>query len=1824
MKIGSMIVMVVIMVIAMISMTIHAATVDTYDIKNGILSPIVKGEFTDIRKLKCDQTRCVAIRRDVQNSKYYVFHTVSGKLFTTDNRESFAYELESVANVRADDPDQIVDLGIALNGGNDISLETSYKIYYSNQSTGSFEQVEKNTKEISGSGTRMVRHNEILKIAHDFSVYHGSNVTNHKALKVEVLNNEVYYYQSLDGKLRKFNFQNGDDTIVVSGEIETFYLDPQREYVYALMRVEPGKQELKKIKIDPEAVEKVYEISGLTKDYTVGDVQVVPGTEDSCLILRNGVMYCTENGGNTFNEWKVTKGQVIGGFNFVNKDRVVLHTFNSNEKDNCNFIKSERSCNAPIDSFFYCTPTSHSCQCEGMALRHFDQGSFYKRDNIENMFYTGQKCRIRATFPVFEQNEWKHFEMNFIKSEVKEGNFDCQSLFDTKSFGVNPICEYKADSKLLKVEFGSGTNMTANNNVKMDGVEFINTNDNSKNLESSPYYNIFKTEIKANYPTEIGKCDPITIDMSKSTKLTHRTTKYIYTTEDNLDQNLIGNVNDELLFIPPTHFDEVKTHKIQVRGVVFDFEESSRIVSENRTIEFTRTSVIMPRFDILGGSNQTTTLGKAFKLIAEPIVNFCSQSAGSTFTYTWSVPGNVAASSTEGKAIEVTFNEIGEFEISVTAHFGSQQITKFVTVKTQYPTIDMTFPTGNFKTASADKDLTLDVKVHNVLDPSNTKDFYWDCDNGFKANNKGMNSVVLPKSGLNAGNQVTCKVDYVYIENVLNTTGTITVDIVEGIVPQVQIIRQGNSDFAPAKQAFVVRSNVTGVSESFGKIVYKWTVKRAQNEITLVRGTNTLTPDNRATFALAPSMMEAGAEYEISLTVSGEKASIVGEGVNRILVKVNKPPSDGSCNVQPSTGTALTTEFGFGCASWIDEHQPLEYSFAIAPENSNDYQVLQRYSRKKEFISFIGLTGNLQVRTNIRDALGSEISVFSKITVADLSQAQIVTRLMELVNTNLKTALEIGDAEESRRLLSQISNTFSKLDAATVGDDYEKVKQTIITSLIQAKEKVLEEESESSVQQQSGIIKNLMENTKPEDVNSQEAVADFVNNLLDSPINVESSKDLGNSLSQVLGATSQLVNSDLQREAVTLKVLNSTIKMVDAMAKKQLNGALPTIVSTDNIQFGIFSSNGDDMSNGQIDLGNGATLSVPDNTVDTEEEVDISFTVLKNDPHFSLRSKDSAKNLTSSVSRLLFKIGGEEQLVHDRPKPIVFTIPAQNDISKIELDGSKAGIRPQCKYLNTLTNEWESTGCNMTSFTETTTTCECNHATDFGSFLDYVVPDVNILTVDDLKLLTELNTDNMTTLIVLCVMVGLYAISLAIFNGISLACCLGRRLSKRQQEEKKYIFSENQMRGYIRPLLEKMKKSHIWFSILFQPKTQDSFNASRRLTIVMVIIFGSLLSNALTFGTKQQNWVQSLLAGIFADIVTMPFIFGFTFLFIKVKPRGYKPPKKEKKQKKKNAMKFTKEEEYEYVMKQQQMKQQQMSSEETDSQASSEVIIASKSTNRMDIIYDKIDEKLKWSYDKYVYMTERVTWYGMAVLFLSTFFYFTAVAGCMAIIYHTIHWFSPELELFIFGTVAIFLYFAALEVIYLSTKARRFQNTNVSWRGNMGWKVQLIICLFLIVFSLCAQFALVFFMNALDRNGLPNEWVITLQVGLLACIGLVLIWIFDILRNPKKKEKVEKKEPGFMGRPWFPWYCAYPIYLACWAWMAGSGVALVIYGIKFNKWGEGTDIKWLTSSLVANVQNIFVSKPISFIAKTVVLMAIVRLLESLFFRIRRERKVESA
>ena len=97
-------------------------------------------------------------------------------------------------------------------------------------------------------------------------------------------------------------------------------------------------------------------------------------------------------------------------------------------------------------------------------------------------------------------------------------------------------------------------------------------------------------------------------------------------------------------------------------------------------------------------------------------------------------------------------------------------------------------------------------------------------------------------------------------------------------------------------------------------------------------------------------------------------------GYSEYQVTTNSPPVKGTCDVSPTSGIALTTEFTFTCTDWQDPDLPLQYKFIYFTNNDLLSVVYQGVQTRKQTNLPAGYEANnftIDFRVRVTDMLGA-------------------------------------------------------------------------------------------------------------------------------------------------------------------------------------------------------------------------------------------------------------------------------------------------------------------------------------------------------------------------------------------------------------------------------------------------------------------------------------------------------------------------------------------------------------------------------------------------------------------------------------------------------------------------------------------------------------------------------------------------------------------------------------------------------------------------------------------------------------------------------------
>ena len=174
-----------------------------------------------------------------------------------------------------------------------------------------------------------------------------------------------------------------------------------------------------------------------------------------------------------------------------------------------------------------------------------------------------------------------------------------------------------------------------------------------------------------------------------------------------------------------------------------------------------------------------------------------------------------------------------------------------------------------------------------------------------------------------------------------------------------------------------------------GTLIYKWSVlKDTNNTSNHTQWTEMLevqdlisTRMSSKSLVTKPAVLTPNARYKFILTAQRQGGY---PGYSEYHVTTNSPPAGGTCNVSPSSGVTLTTEFTFTCSNWQDPDLSLQYEF-IYQTNNNLLNVV--YKGVKTSVTTILPAGEkannftIDFRVRVADSFGAFTEVRTPVQV---------------------------------------------------------------------------------------------------------------------------------------------------------------------------------------------------------------------------------------------------------------------------------------------------------------------------------------------------------------------------------------------------------------------------------------------------------------------------------------------------------------------------------------------------------------------------------------------------------------------------------------------------------------------------------------------------------------------------------------------------------------------------------------------------------------------------------------------------------------------------
>jgi hypothetical protein len=550
---------------------------------------------------------------------------------------------------------------------------------------------------------------------------------------------------------------------------------------------------------------------------------------------------------------------------------------------------------------------------------------------------------------------------------------------------------------------------------------------------------------------------------------------------------------------------------------------------------------------------------------------------------------------------------------------------------------------------------------------------------------------------------------------------------------------------------------------------------------------------------------------------------------------------------------------------------------------------------------------------------------------------------------------------------------------------------------------------------------------------------------------------------------------------------------------------------------------------------------------------------------------DSSQNISSSIVSFSLKTGDNQEIpVYNLSKAINITVPGSFNASALNLGCvNSASYVPSCRYWDVVSESWKGDGCVVATVTNDYIICSCNHLTSFAGFVEYITPDMNILTPEDLLNTVMLNTDNYTTLIVCMCMLGIYWI-------LMLVTFLMDRVTRRTKYNER---EKLQKMGKCRKFIEYIKRTHLWLSILFRPVSRRSYTRPQRITVIFIAILVHLMVNALFYQKEQANIARTIIASLVSFLITWPLPYLLGWLFKWTSPD--RPVKS-----------ITEDKVLAQVL-ETPIELQVTNISETNPEVPPAPVPDEKQPSKNKLVQaldladntlDKIEQRVRMQAKD---NRTRTYLFGLAIILLFLLFIAGVVAGVCALMetFFTSFWGRKSTISFICAVIVILT--VLFEVMYFTEKKRYYAKKQI-------WpipKVQLI---------LAAVVAAILVLGILGAIGsaiglqfwLPeNTDIATYHFVVVGhAVILIICCIMFIVLN-LRKPRIRFDDGTIRPRTYpLPWWCLFILYPFCWALIGVFTFIIIAYGIKFKQTKAN---HWLLSSFLGISFDVFLVKPVN-------------------------------
>ena len=694
-----------------------------------------------------------------------------------------------------------------------------------------------------------------------------------------------------------------------------------------------------------------------------------------------------------------------------------------------------------------------------------------------------------------------------MRIELIDTTLSCENIFTTSTFillGSDPTCLRSSSSfDRVIIILPSDAQLTSFTPVEFkDNVIRASGRLYARNITD---YSIFvgggtKPVAIVEGPDNIPICGNVTFTGRQSLHAGYGDFQYSWsisvldstTSGFNQTQNYLNGLTpqNDVVILDATYFIQNIEYYLQLTVT-----NSIGLVSDTVRVRLTKQDVAVPQIQLVGSRMNTLSCGDSALLQVEASDLSCGGVSG-TVSYEWSlyeiekskrmtlIQQDTSALKINSPSLYVPESLLScnhAYIAIVTVAIGLTSSSNNFTLAVS-PLVLKAHIFGGNRTVARHRDLVLDATQSTIVPNLGSASYCWSCTN---TNTNGP--CYVSGTGNESVIDFNNAIDYIRIPARLFATGivyaiqltimqassvsrqTVQIRFVDSTPPIVEIAVPVNDVF-PVTERIILEGlvfsipptrrvawqcvelaeqvcvDLTNTSIAQLQVTYdSFSLNQTSDDTNLTQQYIEPNQTSRIKLVLHPNVLVAGLKYTFRLSATDNLGQL---GYSQITIAPTSPPTTGYVNIQPSTGSSLSTEFTITCsaASTTDEAQPLEYQYGIVIQavNSgnlaeNDIQWLTgrlRSEQHKTLLPTSTMGGNTTIIVRVSNRYGASTDLFGNVSVSDSPDTfpSVLTRITNDEERNKIWTTALSSITALLLELSQSSGSFITVKRDTLSN----------------------------------------------------------------------------------------------------------------------------------------------------------------------------------------------------------------------------------------------------------------------------------------------------------------------------------------------------------------------------------------------------------------------------------------------------------------------------------------------------------------------------------------------------------------------------------------------------------------------------------------------------------------------------------------------------------------------------------------------------------------------------------------------------------------------